>query len=296
MATERNTIDKAEKRKRVMVIGGGPAGMEAARVAAIRGHEVTLYEKSSKLGGLLDLAALIKGIELEDLPNMVRYFKTQLNKLGVETKFGQEVNSAFIDEVNPDVVIVATGGTLAVPEIKGINNRKVVTAPALHRQVKPFLRLFGPRILGWLTNFWLPIGKNVIIIGSGFQGCEVAEFLIKRGRNVTIVDTAETFGEGMLDFRLGIFLEWLDRKGVTTMNGVKSLEITDEGLLLTTKDGEKETLKADTIMPVAPLEPNPELLNSLNGKSYEVYAIGDCQEPNMIVDAIAGGWRVSNEI
>ena len=177
-----------------------------------------------------------------------------------------------------------------------INNKKVITAPALHRQVKPFLRIFGPRILGWLTNLWLPIGKNVIIIGSNFQGCEIAEFLIKRGRKVTIVDTDETFGEGMLDFRLGLFLEWLDRKGSTTMNGVKSLEITDEGLVLTTREGDKQTLKADSIVPLAPLAPNTELLNSLDGTSYEFYAIGDCQEPNMIVDAIAGGWRVSNEI
>jgi 2,4-dienoyl-CoA reductase (NADPH2) len=296
MATERNSIDKAEKRKKVVVVGGGPAGMEAARVAAIRGHEVTLYEKSSKLGGLLDLAALIKGLELEDLPNMVRYLKTQLDKLGVETKLGKEVNSALIEEIKPDVVIVATGGSLTVPEITGINNKNVVTAPALHRQVKPFLRLFGPRILGWLTKFWLPIGKKVIVIGSGLHGCEVAEFLIKRGREVTIVDTAEVLGEGMIDFRLALFLEWLDKKGVPTINGVKSLEITNKGLVITTKEGEKQTLQADSIVPTSPLAPNTELLKSLEGKAPEVYAIGDCQEPRMIVDAIADGWRIANEI
>jgi 2,4-dienoyl-CoA reductase (NADPH2) len=296
MATEKYTIDKAEVRKRVMVIGGGPAGMEAARVAAIRGHEVTLYEKSSKLGGLLDLAALIKGIELEDLPNMVRYFKTQLRKLGVKTVLGREVNNALIDEIKPDVVIVATGGALSVPDIEGIDDKKVITTPALHRQVKPFLRIFGPRILGWLTKFWLPIGKNVVVIGSGFQGCEITEFLIKRGRNVAIVDTAETFGEGMLDFRLGLFLDWLDKKGVAPMNGVKSLAITDKGLSVTTREGEERTLKADSILPISPLTPNTELLKSLEGKGIEVYGIGDCQEPRMIVDAVADGWRVANDI
>jgi thioredoxin reductase len=110
------------------------------------------------------------------------------------------------------------------------------------------------------------------------------------------VDTAETFGEGMLDFRLGLFLDWLDRKGVTRLNGVRSMEITDEGLVLTTKEGEKQTLKADSIMPIAPFAPNTELLKSLDGKVPEIYAIGDCQKPLMIVDAIASGWRVSNEI
>jgi 2,4-dienoyl-CoA reductase (NADPH2) len=296
IATEKYTIDKAAKRKRVVVVGGGPAGMEAARVAAIRGHEVTLYERSSKLGGLLDLAALIKGLEIEDLPAMVRYLRIQLEKLGVETKIGREVDGALIEEMKPDVVIVATGGTLAFPEIPGIDSKKVVTVPALHRQVKPFLRLLGPRMLGWLTKFWLPIGKKVVVIGSGVHGCEIAEFLIRRGREVTIVDTADEFGEGMIDFRLGLFLGWLGKKGVTTINGAKSLEITDEGVVITTKDGEKQTLHADSIISTSPLKPNTALLESLEGKAPEVYAIGDCQEPRMIVDAIADGWRIANEI
>ena len=194
------------------------------------------------------------------------------------------------------MVIVATGGALAVPEIEGINNKNVITTPALHRRVKPFLRLFGPRILGWLTKFWLPIGKNVVVIGSGFQGCEIAEFLIMRGRKVTLVDTAETFGEGMLDFRLGLFLDWLDRKGVATMNGIRSLAVTDEGLSITTKEGEEQILKADSILPISPLTPNTELQKSLERNGFEVHAIGDCQEPRMIVDAVADGWRIANEI
>ena len=110
------------------------------------------------------------------------------------------------------------------------------------------------------------------------------------------MDTAEVPGEGMLDFRLGLFLDWLDKKGVTLLNGVKSIEIAEDGLIITTREGRKQTLQADTIVPTSPLQPNLELFKSLEGKAPEVYAIGDCREPRMIVDAIAGGWRIGNEI
>ncbi len=296
IATEKYTVDKAKRQKKVMVIGGGPGGMEAARVAALRGHDVTLYEKTSKLGGLLSLAALIKGIELEDLPGMVRYLKTQIDKLGVKTKLGQEVDSSIIEETKPDVVIVANGGILTAPDIKGINNRRVLTTPTLHRRVKPYLKLFGPRFLGWLTKFWLPVGKNVIVLGSGIHGCETAEFLVKRGRKVTIVDTAEELGEGMIDFRLGLVMDWFEGKGVTTINGVKSMEITDKGLNIINKEGDKQTIEADSIIPAIPLAPNTGLFKSLEGKAAEVYAIGDCGQPRMIVDAIADGWKIGNKI
>jgi 2,4-dienoyl-CoA reductase (NADPH2) len=111
-----------------------------------------------------------------------------------------------------------------------------------------------------------------------------------------MVDTAEVLGEGMLDFRLGLFLEWLGRKGVRTINGAKALEITDKGVTVTTKEGEQQTLEADSVVPVSPLQPNTALLETLAGKVPEVYAIGDCQKPRMIVDAIADGWRIGNEV
>lgn len=296
MGTSYYTIEKAGKRKRVVVVGGGPAGMEAARVAALRGHDVTLLEKSPQLGGLLPLAALIKGIELEDLPNMVQYLKTQIDKLGVKIELGKEVNSSLIAQMQPDVVFVATGGILTSPDIKGINNRGVITIPTLHRMVKPYLRFFGPRVLGWLTKFWLPIGKRVIVIGGGLHGCETAEFLVKRGRKVTIVETAEALGEGMLDFRLGLLLDWFNKKGVTMITQVKDMEITDKGVIITTKEGKKQIIEADSIIPTMPLAPDTGLLKSLEGKAPEIYAIGDCKEPRMIVNAIAEGYHTARTI
>jgi 2,4-dienoyl-CoA reductase (NADPH2) len=296
MGTEHYTVEKARKAKKVVVVGGGPAGMEAARVAALRGHKVTLYEKTRQLGGLLPMAAVVKGLEIEDLPNMVRYLKTQIDKLGVKTELGTEVDSSTIKKMKPDAVIVATGGTLTVPEIPGINKKHVITTPALHSKVKSFLRSLGPKALERLTKLWVPMGKRVVVIGGALQGCEVAEFLVKRGKKVTIVETTEVLGEGVIDFRLGLLLDWFTKKGVTMIIGVKSIEIIDKGVVIITKEGKKQTIEADNIVPTAPLAPNTALFKDLKGKVPEVYAIGDCKEPRMIVDAIADGWHIANKI
>jgi 2,4-dienoyl-CoA reductase (NADPH2) len=289
-------IKEAGKRKRVVIVGGGPSGMEAARVAALRGHEVLLYEKESKLGGLLPVAALVKGLEIEDLPAIVKYLKTQIEKLGVKVKLNTEVTAELIEELKPDAVILATGGETNVPDIPGISNRNVVIGTKLHKQVKTYLKFFSPKFLRWLTKFYLPIGKKVVIIGGDIQGCELAEFLTKRGRNVTIVDTAQTLGEGMGRLLLIALTWWFQKKGVTTMTEVQYGEITDKGLTVITKEGDKQTIEADTIVSALPLKPNAALFTSLEGKVPEVYAIGDCEEPRLIVDAIADGYRVAKAL
>lgn len=290
-------IKPAEQKKRVMVVGGGPAGMEAARVAALRGHEVILYERERKLGGLPPLAAMVKGFEREDLVGLVRYLKTQITKLGVEVRLGKEVSRSLIEEIKPDVLIIAAGGIHNVPELPGINRRNVVTSRDLHRKLKSYLRFVGPRFLRWLTNIWMPLGKRVVIMGGNIQGCQVAEFLVKRGRKVTIVDTAKEIGDGLVEtFVKSFLLMWLAEKGVTMMTEVKYEGITDKGLTITIKEGKKQTIEADTIVTAMPLQPNNELLKSLESSVPEVYAIGDCREPHLIIDAIADGSRIARAI
>ncbi len=290
-------VEPAGKKKRVVVVGGGPSGMEAARVAAMRGHEVTLYEKTRKLGGLLPVAALVKGLEIEYLPSIVRYLKGQMAKHGVDIRLGKKVDASIIAPTNPDVVILATGGIPTMPDIPGINNHRVVNSADLHRRLKFFLKFMGPRTLRWFTNFWMPIGKRVVIIGGDIHGCELAEFLIKRGRQVTIVDTAETLGEGMINhLRLQLFW-WFRKKGVTLISGVKEYAgITDKGLRVLTAEGYVRTIEADSIIPALPMQPDTALLRSLEGKVSEVYDIGDCHEPKLIVDAIGDGFRVGRAI
>jgi pyruvate/2-oxoglutarate dehydrogenase complex dihydrolipoamide dehydrogenase (E3) component len=142
----------------------------------------------------------------------------------------------------------------------------------------------------------MPVGREVVILGGQIAGCQLAEYMVKRGRKVTIVEADQTLGEGLILERKNRLFSWFQKKGVTMMSGVKYEGITNEGLMITTKEGNKLTLQADTIIPAVPLMPNTDLLNSLKGKVPEIYLIGDCREPRLIPDAIADGWKIANRI
>jgi 2,4-dienoyl-CoA reductase (NADPH2) len=290
-------IKPAPKKKRAVVVGGGPAGMETARVAALRGHEVILYEKESKLGGSLPLAAMIKGQEREELMEIVQYLQTQLIKLGVKTILGQEATRESITSLKPDVLVIAAGGLHDIPDILGIKRKNVMTSEQLHHRLKKYLKFFGPDMLSKLTTLYLPVGKRVVVIGGGIHACQTAEFLVKRGRKVTIVDSGKNIGEGLVTYLLKpLLLDWLKSKGVVMMTGVTYKEITDKGLTIATKQGKKQTIEADTVVTALPLKPNTDLLKGLKDGVPEVYTIGDSREPNLIIDAVADGSRIGHVI
>ncbi len=192
----------------------------------------------------------------------------------------------------------ATGGIPTVPEIPGRHHRNVVDGGDLHRKLKKYQRLFGPMTIRWLTRFWMPIGKRVVIIGATLEGCELAEFFVKRGRKVTIVDTGtmEELGIGMGPLNKLCLFGWLAEKGAAMMAEVGFEKITDQGLIITTKEGEKQTIAADTIVITSPLTPDTKLADSLEGKVTEIYPIGDSRDPGLIVDAIADGAKIGHAL
>jgi 2,4-dienoyl-CoA reductase (NADPH2) len=229
------------------------------------------------------------------LLSIVRYLRTQLDKLGVTIKLGTEVDKSLVDAIKPDVLVVAAGGIHNVPELPGIDGRNVATSRDLHRKLKTYVRFLGPRVLRWLTKFWMPLGKRVVIMGGDIHGCQIAEFLVKRGRKVTIVDTGKEIGEGLVTAYIKpLLLMWLADKGVAMMTEVKYKGITDKGLTIATNKGKKQTIEADTIVTALPLKPNTELLKDLKNGVPEVYVIGDSREPNLIIDAIADGSRIAH--
>jgi 2,4-dienoyl-CoA reductase (NADPH2) len=297
LGTAYTDIEPAPQKKKVLVIGGGPGGMEAARVSALRGHDVTLYEKQAKLGGLLPIAAIVKGPHPEDVPLIADYLSRQVRKLGVKVVTGTEADMATVEQVKPDVVFLATGATATIPKIKGVERSNVVSGASLHKKLKMVTRYIPSYAVRSLTKYYLPLGKNVVVIGGALQGCELAEFLVKRGRNVTIVEQADMLGEGMVDAVLFSLMIWFEKKGVQMISGVKEyVEITDKGLTIIDRDGATRTLQADTFVSALPLESNDELLSALQKKVAEVYPIGDAGKPGLIRDAIGAGLRAARTV
>ena len=269
-------LEPAATPKKVMVIGGGPAGMEAARIAAARGHNVTLYEKRGALGFMLDFAASVKGPH-ENLADLKNYLIRQLELNGVEVKTGTEVTQELIHSEAPDAVILAAGGlrdTLTV-DGDGIDQFSVGdgSAPGVERD-----------------NFmFTEMGDNVIVYGSNAQAFDAALWLTVHKKNVTIVtpNPASEFDMQQSQHAMRMMTTALYALGVKSYPQSAIKTVSGNVATLTLDSGVEMSIKCDAIVNGADMLPNTSLVDGIDCK--EVYTIGDCANPFNIALAIRGG-------
>lgn len=259
--------------KKVVVAGGGPAGLEAARTAALWGHRVTLYEKRDSLGGQALLAAMppTKEVWLE----VVRCRVKALQRLGVETRLGSELTPEVVRELSPDVVIVATGSAPLLPDIPGTERDNVVTAQDV---------LSGAQV-----------GARVVVIGGGLVGCETADYLAQLGKDVTIVEMLRHTAQDISPAARYFLRRRLRERNVKILTSTPVKAITDVGVVITS-DGEERTLEpVDTVV----LATGARSVNDLEAVKElvpEVYVIGDAASPGKMLQAVQQAAEVARSL
>ena len=240
------------------------------------------------------MAALVKDLERQDILIFLEYQKTQLKEEGVKVYLKHRVDSEVIAREKPDVVIIAAGAAHSRFDLPGNSSRKVMPAARLHRQLRFWMRFFNAEWLARLTRLFMPVGKRVVIAGGTLHGCELAEFLVKRNRQVTLVHNgpASQLGEGMTLDDLYNLWPWMKKKNVEILTEVAYEQITDEGFEITTKDGLLLTLKMDCFITTQDYISNTQLFDELKGLVPEIYNIGSSSQPGLIVPAIMDGAKI----
>lgn len=269
-------IKEAEVKKRVLIVGSGAAGLESARVAALRGHDVILCEKEPAIGGSLPLAGMVKDFQ-EDFLGFSLWLQRQVKELGVDIRTKTKVDRAYVEKIKPDAIIVAVGGAENTPNIPGIDKKNVMTAAKLHETLRLATKFFNVEKLGKLSKLYLPLGKKVVIVGGNIQALQTAHFLIKRGREVVILEESDEFGTGMLDCGpKPNMLHWLVENNVEMHRNIRYKRIEDNGIVVEDENDAELFIEADSIVTTLPMLSNPDLFNAVKDLAPEVYAVGDC--------------------
>lgn len=265
-----NLIKPASRKKKVVVVGGGPAGTEAARVAALRGHDVTLYEKYTTLGGMIKLAVVPP--HKEELNNIIDYYTVQMEILPVEVRLNETFSTETVEREQPDAVVLATGAVELMPPITGIARDNVAIA------------------LNVLKGD-VPVGENVVVIGGGMIGVETAEYLAMQGKNVTVIEMLKSVATDV-----GPSIRWglLARlsKIVKIMTLTKVIEVKEHTVVVADQEGNQREIPADTVVVAAGLKAQRDLCNAIDASGIEYYEIGCCTEPGQIGEAVADAFAV----
>lgn len=287
-------MSRAAKRRKIMVVGGGPAGMEAARVATLRGHDVTIYDKKGALGGRLPLASMIKGDDVEDVMPIIRYLKTQVKKLGIKTRLRTEVTPELVAREKPDVVVLANSSSYFVPKVPGIDGGNVFTIKGLSHTAEFPLQVLGPKILHNLSKMYLPLGKRVVVLGGQIEGTQGAVFLKKRGRDVTVVEESDCWGKGIPERYFQRIVPWFKKKGIEVLTETTVEKIDKKGVTVRQKDGSTRFLPCDSVLVLMPQKPSGEFADALKKLVPEVHVIGSAlgAENGLIKHALYDGRKI----
>ena len=278
---EEGPIPPAAIAKNVLVIGGGPAGMEAARVAAMRGHRVTLIERASKLGGQL-LVASFPPMK-QEYTCLIQYLSHQVKKAGVKVELNREADLALVSSLRPETIIVATGAVPFIPrDIPGFNRECVLTA----------WEVLAGRSL---------VGPKVVVVGGGKVGCETADFiahpaddLTPKGNQVTIIELQENIALDEKSMARSLLIRRLKEKGVGIILGGKVIEILPDGVKYV-KEGREEALRGmnHVVLAIGAVSENT-WAQRITG--IPTFVIGDAKHPRNALESIAEGWEIGRKI
>lgn len=266
---EEYRLKPAEKPRKVLVIGGGVAGMEAARVAALRGHQVRLIEKQSKLGGQANLAAIppTKG----EIKNYVNWLARQVERLNVELRLGKEVSAKDVIAEKADAVILATG---ALPIDSGSFGGE------------------GSAVTAWeVLEGKASTGETVVMVGGGQVGLETAEYLATQGKKVTVLEALPEVGQDMELFSKVLMLPRLASLGIETITSAEVEKVEQNAVIA---NGNK--YPCDTAVLALGQEACSGLAVELEGQVNELYIVGDCDQPRKLLSAVHEGARAARRV
>ncbi|MGD8855315.1 MAG: FAD-dependent oxidoreductase [Chloroflexota bacterium] len=261
--------------RQVMVVGGGPAGLEAATVAARRGHHVSLYEQEDHLGGQFNLAA--RAPHKEDFLDVIRYLVLMAERAGVEIFLNTQVTPETVTLSQPDVVILATGGIPLTIPFPGLDDTQWLQASDL---------LDGGHEINTATAF---------VIGGGLVGLETADYLAARGVVVTLVEMLDQVGADIDQLAKAMLLKRLNAHGVKIHTGTKVVGLTKNAALVQ-QDEEVVSLPIETVVVAVGVRANRTLPDALAGSDRELHIIGDAAEPRRALEAIREGFEAGNKV
>ena len=308
-------IRPAEMKKRIVVVGGGPAGMEAARRLSLKGHSVTLVEQSDRLGGTAQFAS----IAYEPNQGIVDWLKHQIGQSNVTVKLRTLATPELMKSLKPDEIVVATGAVRSMPQIPGADRPNVFSGDDMRKLVlgqdlgslskkvdaKTRLALSAGAITGvtkdlalirWASKSWMPLGKRIVIIGSELVALELAEFLAHRGRTVSVVDEVAKFGAGIQIVRRWRVLHEARELGVALLPSARDIRIGDGVVTYVNPHDQVRSIQADHVIIAKGAHGNLDLAEALRAAGFSVHTAGDCNGVGYIDGAMSAAAELAQAL